>query len=183
MDCSPPGSFDLGFSQTRILEWFAISISFSGDLPNPGIKPVSPALPGKFFTTELPEKPHGFNLKGIKLKATKVLPLYWPRVKIFHRITEIQDTIQQRIALPPMAVRLWIQKKKKNYLFSLDHLLQPCLHSWCLLKLHALLKARKSSIDIGIDCYKDKKHTSTREKSPTKSSFRKWHLQLLSLLV
>ena len=67
---------------------------------------MSPALPGKFFTTELPEKPHGFNLKGIKLKATKVLPLYWPRVKIFHRITEIQDTIQQRIALPPMAVRL-----------------------------------------------------------------------------
>ena len=81
IDCSPPGSFDLGFYQTRILEWFAISISFSGDLPNPGLKPVSPALPGKFFTTEVPEKPHGFNLKGIKLKATKVLLLYWPRLK------------------------------------------------------------------------------------------------------
>ena len=28
----------------------------SGDLPNPGIKPVSPALAGEFFTTEPPGK-------------------------------------------------------------------------------------------------------------------------------
>ena len=28
-----------------------------GDLPNPGIEPTSPALTGKFFTTELPGKP------------------------------------------------------------------------------------------------------------------------------
>ena len=28
-----------------------------GDLPNPGIKPTSPALAGRFFTTELPGKP------------------------------------------------------------------------------------------------------------------------------
>ena len=28
-----------------------------GDLPNPGIKPMSPALAGRFFTTETPEKP------------------------------------------------------------------------------------------------------------------------------
>ena len=91
-DCSPPGSSVHGSLQARILEWDAIS--FSGDLPNPGIKPVSHALPGKFFTTELPEKPHGFNLKWIKLKATNVLSLYWPRVKIFHKITEIQNTIQ-----------------------------------------------------------------------------------------
>ena len=27
------------------------------DLPGPGIKPVSPALAGKLFTTEPPEKP------------------------------------------------------------------------------------------------------------------------------
>ena len=53
------------------VEWF--TISFSGDLPNPGIRPVSAALPGKFFTSELPEKPHGLNLKGIKVNTTKVL--------------------------------------------------------------------------------------------------------------
>ena len=28
-----------------------------GDLPNPEIKPTSPALAGGFFTTESPEKP------------------------------------------------------------------------------------------------------------------------------
>ena len=26
---------------------------FPGDLPNPGIKPTSPALAGRFFTTEI----------------------------------------------------------------------------------------------------------------------------------
>ena len=30
------------------------------DLPGPGIKPESPALAGRFFTTELPEKPDIF---------------------------------------------------------------------------------------------------------------------------
>ena len=29
-----------------------------GDLPDPGIKPVSPALIGRFFTTEPSGKPH-----------------------------------------------------------------------------------------------------------------------------
>ena len=29
-----------------------------GDLPDPGIEPVSPALAGGFFTTESPENPH-----------------------------------------------------------------------------------------------------------------------------
>ena len=28
-----------------------------GDLPNPGIEPTYPALAGRFFTAELPEKP------------------------------------------------------------------------------------------------------------------------------
>ncbi|KAM7234775.1 hypothetical protein CapIbe_013595 [Capra ibex] len=28
-----------------------------GDLPNPGIEPVSPALASRFFTTVLPERP------------------------------------------------------------------------------------------------------------------------------
>jgi len=29
----------------------------AGDLPKPGIEPVSPALSGRFFTTEPPGKP------------------------------------------------------------------------------------------------------------------------------
>ena len=41
MDCSSPGSSVHGNFQARILEWVAISVS--KDLPDPGIKPASPA--------------------------------------------------------------------------------------------------------------------------------------------
>ena len=43
MDYSPPGSSARGILRARILEW--IAISSPGDLPDPGIKPGSPALP------------------------------------------------------------------------------------------------------------------------------------------
>ena len=39
MDCSPPGSSVHGVSQARILEW--VAISFSRDLPHPGLKLMS----------------------------------------------------------------------------------------------------------------------------------------------
>ena len=52
MDCNPPGSSVHGILRARILEW--VAISFSRDLPDPGIKSMSllsPALVGRFFTT------------------------------------------------------------------------------------------------------------------------------------
>ena len=51
-DCSPPGSSAHGIFQARILEQLATS--FSRDVPDPRIKPVSlmsPALASGFFTT------------------------------------------------------------------------------------------------------------------------------------
>ena len=54
MECSPPGSSVHGISQTRILEW--IAISSPGHHPNPGIESASPVLTGRFFTTEPPRK-------------------------------------------------------------------------------------------------------------------------------
>ena len=45
----------MGFSRQRRLEW--VAISFSRDLPDPGIEPaslVSPALAGGFFMAEPP---------------------------------------------------------------------------------------------------------------------------------
>ena len=36
--------------------WNGFPFSSPGDLPDPGIEPVSPALAGVFFTTELPGK-------------------------------------------------------------------------------------------------------------------------------
>ena len=54
MDYSPPDSSVHGISQAIILEWVAISPGDPGDLPNPGINPMSPELTGGFFTTEPP---------------------------------------------------------------------------------------------------------------------------------
>ena len=54
MDCSPQASV-YGIFQAGILEW--VAIPFSGTLPNPSIKPASPALAGGFFTAEPPGKP------------------------------------------------------------------------------------------------------------------------------
>ena len=44
-----------GIFQARILEW--VAISFSKDLPDLGIESMSPALAGRFGTTEPPGKP------------------------------------------------------------------------------------------------------------------------------
>ena len=54
MDCSLPGSSIHGILQARILEW--VTTSFSRDLPDPGIKPGSPALQADALPSEPPEK-------------------------------------------------------------------------------------------------------------------------------
>ena len=50
MDYSLPGSSDHGISQASILE--GVAIPPPGDLPDPGVKPASPALAGRCFTAE-----------------------------------------------------------------------------------------------------------------------------------
>ena len=56
MDYSPPGSSVQGILQARVPpEWAAIS--FSGDLPNPGIESRSPALQADALPSEPPGKP------------------------------------------------------------------------------------------------------------------------------
>ena len=58
LDYTPPGSSLHGIFQSRKLE--SVSISFSRDLPDPGIESTclaSPALAGGFFTTGPPEIP------------------------------------------------------------------------------------------------------------------------------
>ena len=62
---SLPGSSVHGISQARI--WSGLPFPSPGDLPNPGIKPmslVSPALVGGFFTTSLPWEAHHAILSG-----------------------------------------------------------------------------------------------------------------------
>ena len=42
---------------SRQEHWIGLPFPLPGDLPNPGIKPASPALAGRFFTTEPAGKP------------------------------------------------------------------------------------------------------------------------------
>ena len=50
----------MGFSRQEY--WSGLSFPSQRDLPNPGIKPPSPALAGGFFTAEPPGKPRQMNM-------------------------------------------------------------------------------------------------------------------------
>ena len=54
MDYSLPGSSIHGIFQARVLEW--VAISFSGDLPDSGIKPRPPTLQADTLPCEAPGK-------------------------------------------------------------------------------------------------------------------------------
>ena len=56
MDCSRQITLSVGFSRLEYKS--GLPFPPPGDLPNPGTKPVSSALAGRFFATELPEKPN-----------------------------------------------------------------------------------------------------------------------------
>ena len=59
MDCNPSGSSDPGILQAKY--WSGLPRPLPGDLPNPGIEPVSlvsPALAGRFFTTSATWETH-----------------------------------------------------------------------------------------------------------------------------
>ena len=55
MDCSLPGSSVRGLS--RQAYWSGLPFPFPGDLPNPGIKPVSPTLQADALPSEPSGKP------------------------------------------------------------------------------------------------------------------------------
>jgi len=46
----------MGFSRQEF--WSGLPFPTPGDLPDPGIESVSPALAGGFFTTAPPKKPY-----------------------------------------------------------------------------------------------------------------------------
>ena len=52
---SPQAPPSMGFPRQE--DWSVLPFPSPGGLPDPGIKPASPTLAGRFFTTEPPEKP------------------------------------------------------------------------------------------------------------------------------
>ena len=68
---APQGPLSTGFSRQEY--WSGLPFSFPGYLADPGIKPTTPTLAGRFFTIELPGK----------LPPPTPTPLsqgYWPAV-------------------------------------------------------------------------------------------------------
>ena len=75
MDCSLPSSCVHGILQARILE--LVAISYSRDLPDPGIKIVylaSPSLASRFFTTAPLGKLQKIILQPMKSGGSRDLP-------------------------------------------------------------------------------------------------------------
>ena len=78
MDCSPPGSSDLGIFQART-HWSGLPFPPPGDLPNPGIEPtslMSPALAGGFFTTSVISRT---SLVALSVKSLPAMQETWVR--------------------------------------------------------------------------------------------------------
>ena len=55
--CTVAGQAPLYMGFPRQEYWSGLPFPSAGDLPDPGIEPVSPALIGRFFTIEPPGKP------------------------------------------------------------------------------------------------------------------------------
>ena len=55
MDCSPPGPLSMGFSRQEY--WSVLPWSPPRNLPNPGVKPRSPAMQADSLLSESPKKP------------------------------------------------------------------------------------------------------------------------------
>ena len=59
----------LSMGSLRQEYWSGLPFSSPGYLPKPGIKPASPELAGRFFTTETPGKPINSNKKYINVQC------------------------------------------------------------------------------------------------------------------
>ena len=80
-DYGPPGSFVHGISQTRILEWVAISFS------NSGIKPESSCIAGRVFNAESQAKPKSLTQEPSNCELSKMQTCVHVsrQVKLVHR--------------------------------------------------------------------------------------------------
>ena len=87
MDCSPPGSSVLGISRQEY--WSRLPCTSPGDLPNPGIKPMSlmpPAFAGGFFTTRT----------SLVAQTVKCLPTMW---ETWVRSLGREDALEKEMAI------------------------------------------------------------------------------------
>ena len=90
-----------GIFQARILEW--VSISSSGDLPDPGIKLThlaSPALADRFFTIAQPEKPHKKTYVYINMYDKNIIWIYIKFISWLYTPLKIMNDVMVIKGLP-----------------------------------------------------------------------------------
>ena len=71
MDCNPPASSVHGISQAKY--WSGLPFPSPGDLPDPAIKPTSPASAGGFFTTDPPGKATFISRESLKYQELQLI--------------------------------------------------------------------------------------------------------------
>ena len=86
----------MGFPKQE--HWSRLSFSSPGDLPNPGIEPVSPSLAGRFFTTETPWKLYLCNTS-----------LYCKDIYLINMFSSVQSLSRVRLFATP-----WITARQAS---------------------------------------------------------------------
>jgi len=65
--------------------WSGLPFPSSGDLPNPGIEPTSPAFSGRFFTSQPPGK----------LTTELIYYIYY----MYHEVTKLENSVKETVLL------------------------------------------------------------------------------------
>ena len=131
MDCCPPWSFVHGVFQARLLKW--VAISFSGGLPDPGIKPGSPALQDDALPSEPPEKP------TTNTKGTYIVKKYKQRKK---------DLQNQPQTIKKVAIGTYISIITSNVNGLNTPTKRHRLTEWIQNKTHIYAVYKKSTSDL-----------------------------------
>ena len=90
------------FLRQKYWEW--IAISYSRDLPDSGIKPMSPALAGGFFTKALPGKPSYPPLQAY-MGHQEDTKLFGRLALVYHGLAVLR-ALGYSILLVPMSVKM-----------------------------------------------------------------------------
>ena len=92
MNCSPPGSSDYRILQARI--WNGLSFPSPGDLPDPGIKPLSHPLAGRLFTID----PPGGSGRRLGKMAVREKEVKEPNARLLERLS-IKTSLSLRMII------------------------------------------------------------------------------------
>ena len=109
----------MGFPRQEF--WSGLPLPSPEDLPDPGIKPASPAVAGLCFTTEPPQKPSQKNKRNSSPKA-----MFWLCFASIHqpRTSLLGNEVFQTLNFPP-----WLPTLSEEAPWSLD-LFPPVFSHW-----------------------------------------------------